>query len=283
MEQTIGKPAVLDRIRRDLTDDEMDLVRSALHLLLVVEDIREMIPPTQGSTGQARRAGVCHIQLAGQISSRGTDLPDQIQIGDAGQEGLDATTVAKRNGDLLVRPRQLGRDDDAVTEAGMPNAIAVAKLPLSGDARAGRYRWTSLRLRLGMSWARRNTAGPAAARQRSARRIQAAGSRTRVVSLSLSTQVSRRTERLARPRGPRRSPSGPKSAGTRPDRRPEPTGRSPAQHEIGVPLANVVVEVISPTQLGTRHQLRGNLQEEPARHREAALAPRSPMGRVRQG
>jgi hypothetical protein len=44
MEQAIGKPAVLDRIRLDLTDDEMDLVRSALQLLLVVEDNREMIP-----------------------------------------------------------------------------------------------------------------------------------------------------------------------------------------------------------------------------------------------
>jgi hypothetical protein len=44
MEQTIGKPAVLERIRLDLTGDEFDLVKSALRLLLVIEDDRETIP-----------------------------------------------------------------------------------------------------------------------------------------------------------------------------------------------------------------------------------------------
>lgn len=44
MEQTIGKPAVLDYIRLDLTADEMELVLAALHLLLIVEDDHKTIP-----------------------------------------------------------------------------------------------------------------------------------------------------------------------------------------------------------------------------------------------
>ena len=62
------------------------------------------------------------------------DSAEQLQVGDARQKGLDPTAVGEGHHYLLVAASQLGGHDDAVSKTGVTDAVAVAELPLPGDA-----------------------------------------------------------------------------------------------------------------------------------------------------
>lgn len=55
MERTIERPARTDRVRLDLDEDELELIRASLHLLLVVEDDHEIIPQLKALLARLER------------------------------------------------------------------------------------------------------------------------------------------------------------------------------------------------------------------------------------
>jgi hypothetical protein len=55
MERTIERPAETGRVRLDLNEDELELIRASLHLLLVVEDDHEIIPQLKALLARIER------------------------------------------------------------------------------------------------------------------------------------------------------------------------------------------------------------------------------------
>src|SRR5205814_1300932 len=64
----------------------------------------------------------------------GVELPDDVEVGEAGKHRLAAdASVAERNDDLLVAAGQLRAHHDSVAPPRVVDPVAVAELALAGD------------------------------------------------------------------------------------------------------------------------------------------------------
>ena len=112
--------------------------------------------------------------------------------------------------------------------------------------------------------------------------VQAARPRPGVIRVAARTEVARRAEPLAGPRGPGPAAPGAPRAASGPDRRPEAAAQAPPEDEVRIDLAHIVVEIVGALKSRPRHQRGRDLEQEPARDGEAAAPPGRPPGGVRQ-